>query len=713
MEKNNSLKNDEKVREIPSELIGKELLSSSNNFDEKKIINRSKNYNQKTNLELLEDDPYLEPFSGAIHHYLESYKNLKQNLLQNKDIVDFSNGHHFFGFHIENDYLVYREWAPNAVQLFLVGDFNDWDGISHPLKNKGGYWEIKIPLDEFKKKGKKILKEGRVKVKVVSSKDTRDRIPLYINRVIQDPDSKDFAGQIWLPRNFKWTDSHFFKKKTQKTPLIYEAHIGMAQEKEGVGTYKEFKQNILPRIIDAGYNTIQLMGIMEHPYYGSFGYHVSNFFAPSSRFGTPEELKDLINECHKNNISVIMDIVHSHAVKNVNDGINEFDGTRTQFFHPGQRGIHKAWDSMVFNYAIHDVLHFLLSNVKYWVEEFHFDGFRFDGVTSMLYKDHGLGTSFDNYGKYFSDNTDLDALNYLKLANELIAKLNPNKISIAEDMSGMPGMCYEIKEGGVGFDYRLNMGQPDFFEKLPKTKDENVDMWKIWHQIRNRRHKEKNIAYIESHDQALVGGKTVIFRLLDKEIYYHMTKEDQNIVVDRGISLHKIYRLLCASLGGEGYLNFMGNEFGHPEWIDFPREGNNWSYKYANRKWSLVDRKDLKYHYLDLFDKDMIDLLQKNNLLESQDIEQLYISNDEKILVYRRSEFIFAISLNPHKSFEDFKFKIDTKDQNSEYKIVLNSDDKKYLGHDRINSDMVYKANNGELSIYLPTRTIIVFKKIN
>ena len=177
----------------------------------------------------------------------------------------------------------------------------------------------------------------------------------------------------------------------------------MATEEEKVGSYNEFRENILPRIKEDGYNAIQIMAIQEHPYYGSFGYHVSSFFAPSSRNGTPEELRELIDKAHELGLAVIMDIVHSHAVKNEIEGIARMDGSYDLYFHgdPGRR-YHSAWDSLCFDYGKDEVLHFLLSNCKYWMDEFRFDGFRFDGVTSMIYMSHGLGESFTDYGDYYS-----------------------------------------------------------------------------------------------------------------------------------------------------------------------------------------------------------------------------------------------------------------------------------------------------------------------
>lgn len=658
--------------------------------------------NKDMQLKLIEDDPWLKSYEKAIEGRLQDYILLKNRLLEKiGSLSEFANGYNFYGFHIEDDYFVYREWAPNALQLFLVGDFNDWNSVRHPLTKKGGFWELKIPYSEYKNK---LINGSKVKV-IVYTRDKKKeyKIPTYIRRVIQE-DNKEYVGQIWFD-NYKWNDSNFFKKPQKKENVfIYETHIGMAQEKAGIGTYKEFKEKILPKIKKQGYNTIQIMGIMEHPYYGSFGYQVSNFFACSSRFGTPLELKELIDSAHQLGITVLLDIVHSHAVKNTREGLNKFDGTDYQFFLEED---HPAWGTKLFNYKSHDVLHFLLSNLKYWIEEFHFDGFRFDGVTSMLYKNYGLGINFDNYSKYYNENTNLDALNYLKLANELIKEINPFSLSICEDMSGMPGMCYPINEGGVGFDYRLNMGLPDFFEKLPEIKDEDISMDMIYNQLKNRRSNEKNIGYVESHDQALVGGKTNIFRLADKQMYYHMRKNDKNIKIDRAIALHKIYRFLTVILGGEGYLNFMGNEFGHPEWIDFPREGNNWSYKYAQRKWSLSEDKNLKYYYLNQFDKDLIHFVKENIILRNK-AKKLFIHNEKKILVFEKDKFIFCLNLHPNMSYVDIEVE---NVKNGKYNLVLNTDNSKYLGFDLLERDYVFDVKNNKIKLYIPSRSMFALEK--
>lgn len=656
---------------------------------------------------ILEIDPYLIPFENDINLRTELFQNKRKELLGNsKKIKNFANGHHFFGFHRTRTGWVYREWAPAADEMYLTGDFNGWNIEANPMtKLDNGVFEVHL-------KGKNALKVGqKVQTVVINSGKILRRIPLYATRVVQDPNTYLWCAEIDdIDDNFPWTDKGF---KVEKTPFIYECHIGMAQEKGAVGTYKEFTENILPRIKNLGYNTIQIMAIMEHPYYGSFGYQVSNFFAPSSRYGNSRELKELINTAHEMGIAVLLDLVHSHAVNNTNEGLNEFDGTVYQFFHEGDKGNHSAWGTKLFNYSKNEVLHFLLSNLKYWMEEFHFDGFRFDGVTSMLYHDHGLGSAFTNYNMYFSLNTDTDAVTYLQLANSLIHEINPHAITIAEDMSGMPGMCIPIEYGGIGFDYRLSMGVPDLWIKtIKECTDNEWDMGKLWYELTSRREQEKSIGYCESHDQALVGDKTIMFRLCDAEMYTGMNKFGGNPVIDRGIALHKMIRLLTASLAGNGYLNFMGNEFGHPEWIDFPREGNGWSYHYCRRQWSLVDNENLRYRELNDFDKAMIKLLKKENLLEIR-AEDRWLHQDDKVLIFTKGDTVFIFNFHPEKSFDGYFVPVG---KEGRYKVVLSSDDGLFGGFSRVDTTVQYETYSTAddlkgFKCYLPNRTAIVLKK--
>lgn len=658
---------------------------------------------------IMDYDPYLKPFESDLDlrasNYARKYKELTENC---GSLSEFANGDEYYGIHRTEDGWVYREWAPAADEMYFTGEFNNWNPVSHPMTRlDNGDFEIRL-------KGADALKEEtRVLAIVKHAGQTLYRIPSYCHRVVQDPATIQWYGVVYDPaKPFPWEDQDFH---SEMPPYIYECHVGMAQEEGRVGTYREFADKILPRIQKDHYNTIQMMAVMEHPYYGSFGYQVTNFFAVSSRSGTPDDLKYLINKAHKMGIRVLLDVVHSHAARNTREGINEFDGTDYQYFHAGPEGNHSAWDTKLFDYGKNHVLHFLLSNLKYWMTQYHFDGFRFDGVTSMLYKDHGLGTAFDNYSRYFSMNTDTEAVTYLTLANTLVHELNPNAITIAEDMSGMPGMCIKQEDGGIGFDYRLSMGVPDMWVKfLTEYRDEDWDLWKMWYELTTRRPHEKVIGYAESHDQALVGDKTIMFRLCDKEMYWSMSKNTQNIVIDRGIALHKMIRFVTLTLAGDGYLNFMGNEFGHPEWIDFPREGNGWSYHYCRRQWSLVDNPDLKYEWLNKFDNDMIQFTKKYHVLEAGKAYNLWTHEADKILIYEKADMIFAFNFNPSRSFSGYFIPVGSEGR---YQVAFSSDESRFGGQDRISETMIYKTMkfpDGRIGFlaYLPSRTCCVFRRL-
>ena len=661
----------------------------------------------------IHDDPSLKPFASIVRARKDRFlKALDEINSEYGSLKAFSQLHNYLGFHYDkhNEGWTYREWAPEANALYLIGDFNNWNRRSHPLRiNAKGFWEIFLSDKNYEST---FIDGSKVKVTVISKNGEFDRIPLFIRRVIQNEQNKDFSGQLWFDKAFDWENDAEF---TLTTPLlIYEAHIGMAQEKPGTGSYLDFIKNVLPRIKADGYTAVQLMAIQEHPYYGSFGYHVSNFFASSSRFGTPEDLKLLIKTAHRLGIAVIMDIVHSHSVKNINEGINCFDGTVEQFFHQGEKGNHPYWDSKLFNYGKSSVQRFLFSNIRYWLDDFHFDGFRFDGVGSMLYKHHAY-TEFDSITKYFDNSIDNESLVYLQLANTLAHQIKPGVLTIAEDVSGMPGLTSAPEEGGLGFNYRLGMGIPDFWIKLLKeSKDEEWDMQQIWTTLNQRIHGVPTISYAESHDQALVGDKTLAFRLMDQSMYTKMLKNDHDVVVDRGIALHKMLRLLTLAVGGTAYLNFMGNEFGHPEWIDFPRIGNNWSYQHARRQWSLSDDPALKYKFLLRFDKSMIKLCSDFHLFDHEFAKLLNLDELNKTIIFERSHLIFVFNFHVTKSIPGYEFPVS---EGGEYEIILNSDDQYYGGFNRIDPTVKYSTfysidkNQFILPIYNINRAVLVFKK--
>lgn len=662
-------------------------------------------------LEILKKDPWLDPYKSIIKGRYQNYQDKKLELTQkHKSLKQFANGHTYYGLHKLKKNWVFREYAPGADKIVLVGDFTEWEEKPEfELKKlEDGSWEIRLNADAIHHK-------DLYKLIVYRGEQRAERLPSYARRVVQDEETFIFSAQVWHPENpYEQQTSHISLKG--KAAFIYECHIGMATEEEKVGTFDEFRKNVLPRIIDLGYNVIQIMAVQEHPYYGSFGYHVSNFFAVSSRFGDPENLKRLIDDAHEAGIAVILDVVHSHAVKNEAEGIANLDLSGNLYFHTDHRREHPAWDSLCFDYSREDTLKFLLSNCRYWLEEYKFDGFRFDGVTSMLYWNHGLEKAFTQYSDYYDGGQDEDAITYLSLANDLIHHIHSDAITVAEEMSGMPGLAGKLKDGGIGFDYRMAMGIPDFWIKtIKEKKDEHWHVGHIFHELTNHRAEEKTINYAESHDQALVGDKTIIFRLIDKEMYWHMEVSNKNAVVERGMALHKMIRLITASTISGGYLNFMGNEWGHPEWIDFPREGNGWSYKHARRLWSLADEGMLKYQQLNNFDKDMIQLLSGEDKFAEAYTGVVTSNEGDQVLAFQRKNLIFVFNFSPNQSFTDYGFVMEP----GKYKIVLNSDNPQYGGYGLIDDKMIYysmktdsKDKKSWLKMYIPARTCFVLRKL-
>ncbi|MBQ6287164.1 MAG: alpha amylase C-terminal domain-containing protein [Bacteroidales bacterium] len=654
---------------------------------------------------IYQTDPYLEPFSEAIEARHSRILAARERIVgpEGGPLSKKVNNHLYYGLHKQEDgSWIIREWAPNATKIHLIGDFNNWKRTgAYEFKAVGmGNWELK--LDGI------FLSHGDLyKLFIEWPGGGGERIPAYCTRLVQDPVTKVFCAEVWDPaEEYSWKHDRVLRRPH---PLIYECHIGMSSEEPKVSTFNEFRANVLPRVRNLGYDTIQIMALQEHPYYGSFGYQVSNFFALSSRFGTPEEFKALVDEAHGMGIAVVMDIVHSHSVDNEAEGLSLFDGRDDLYFYQGPQGHHPAWGSRCFDYGKDEVVRFLLSNCKFWLEEYHLDGFRFDGVTSMIYWDHGLGKDFGDYALYFDQGVDENAVTYLALANMLIKEIKPSAVTIAEDVSGMAGLAAPFEAGGVGFGFRMAMGIADHWIKWIKERtDEQWSPGEIWFELTNKRADEKTISYAECHDQALVGDKTIIFRLIDKEMYFSMNKGSGNLLVDRGVALHKLIRLATLGTAGDGYLNFMGNEFGHPEWIDFPREGNGWSFEHARRLWSLADKDYLRYHCLQDFDKAMVHLVKRYGVLAARP-ELLRADEEKKILIFKRKNCIFALNFNPVGSFTDYGFQC----PEGHYVKVLDSDAAAFDGFSRLDNDGEHFTVDGQLRLYLPSRCAVVLIEKN
>jgi len=637
-------------------------------------------------LKIFELDPSLRGVNRQIWDRVNGYRWWKEELRKHEGgLLSFAEGYKIFGWRREKGGYTYREWLPNAKQVFLIGDFNHWYNAT-PLTCEGhGRWSVHLP---DKEDGSPALPhKSQIKIRIeTSSGQWIERVPAWTKLAWQDHNTNLFNGVFWEPPA---EERYKFKHPRPARPenlKIYEAHVGMSSTEPRVASYAEFARDVLPRIKRLGYNAVQLMAIAEHAYYGSFGYHVTSFFAPSGRQGTPEELKMMIDTAHSMGIIVLMDMVHAHASSNILDGIAQMDGTQHCYMHGGSKGHHAEWDSSIFDYLKYEVLRFLLSNVRWWIEEYGFDGYRFDGITSMLYRSHGIGKGFSGgYNDYFGPDADTDSHIYLMLANDLIHTILPSAISIGEDVSGMPTLCRPVEEGGFGFDYRLAMAIPDMFIKLLKNcSDDHWNVEDIVHTLTNRRWKEKVVAYTESHDQAIVGDKTLAFWLMDAEMYNGMSlinRPSASHQVERGLSLHKMVRLLVLGLGGEAYLNFMGNEFGHPEWIDFPREGNNWSYHHCRRRFDLPDDENLRYKFFEAFDELMQACENRFQWLSSDHQYVTLKHNHDKVVAFERGDLLFVFNFHPHAGFGDYQIGMSW---NEPMRCVLNTDEGRFGGHCRL-----------------------------
>ncbi|MBP5639820.1 MAG: alpha amylase C-terminal domain-containing protein [Victivallales bacterium] len=678
-----------------------------------KRINKTLRHSLKIATEHFENTPCRLREDASLKPFLSELRFRRKYILDRWKALEVQQDwHEQFGLHrLSDGSWIFREWLPGVKGVWLKGDFNGWRKedafMLHHTEN--GIWEGYFPASAFhhgERYGMQIAwAEGGEGYRLPSCATyvVRHKTPFNEYGVA-------FNAVVWNPENpYQWKHRH----PHHAFPLIYESHVGMATSEERIGTFAEFTRKMLPRIASGGYNTVQLMGIQQHPYYGSFGYHVSSFYSICDLFGTPDEFKELVDTAHGLGLRVIIDLVHSHAASNETEGLSRQNNTDYLYFHSGPRGYHPAWGSRCFDYHKDEVCRFLLSNCRFWLQEYHIDGFRFDGVTSMLYLDHGLSRSFNGYDDYFSSNVDMDAIAYLAMANKAIHALRPGAWTIAEDVSGMPGLCSAITEGGCGFDFRLAMGVTDFWFKLADgMKDENWPMGTLWYELTNRRADERCISYVECHDQALVGGKSFAFTLMDADMYDKMHVSSQSLRVERGIALHKMARLLTLATAGHGYLNFMGNEFGHPEWIDFPREGNGWSYAHARRLWHLRDDGQLRFKGLGDFDQAMMALFHLTPDVFRRCPQLVECDEMRKIIVFERGGLYFAFNFHPTMPQPKLPVMVTP----GIYEPYLDSDDVSFGGHGLIGKGWKTKATpiisndceNWLIYVNLPPQTAVV-----
>ena len=678
-------------------------------------------------------EPGLAPYQSVLEGRATRAARQEQTVRgRRRNLVAACDWHRHYGLHLTRQGWVFREWLPNATAAWLSGDFSFWHREEKfRLAREGEDWVLRVPSEAIR-----VGQQYRLVVQWLGGEG--ERLPSAVTHVARSTpelwrEDVCFNAVAEAPAGYRWRHA---SPPLPAAPLIYEAHVGMAQERQGIGTFDEFRRNILPRIVRDGYNTVQLMGLQEHPYYASFGYHVSNFFAVTDLFGEPDDFRRLVDEAHGLGLRVIIDLVHSHAASNEVEGLARMDGTPWLYFHDGERGVHPAWGSRCFDYGKPQVLRFLLSNCRFWLEEYHLDGFRFDGITSMLYRNHGLGQCDWNYDNYFSDEfCDPDAIAYLMLANRLIHTIREDATTIAEDVSGFPGLAAATLAGktpqadqddegeapaqpghsasfGVGFDYRLAMGVTDYWFRLADMPDESWPMGTLWYELTNHRADERVISYVECHDQALVGGKTFSSTIMKEGIHFGMSVFNQSLEADRGIALHKMARLITFATAGHGYLNFMGNEFGHPDWIDFPTARNHWSFEYARRQWHLVEDSTLRFRFLEAFDRRLLALAGEIPGLFLRRPALLCIDEGAKLLAFERGPLVFAFNFHPERSLES----VFVPAFPGAYRLLFNTDSAEFGGFSRIAPDQTFfttPVRHGDhldhaLHLYLPCRTAVV-----
>ena len=348
-------------------------------------------------------------------------------------------------------------WAPNADKVSVIGDFNGWNPASHPMRSLGvsGIWEIFVP---------NVGDGERYKYEI------RSREGAHLQKA--DPYGVFFesdasgAAIVWNLDRYTWRDKAWLDERTRSNgwldrPLsVYELHLGswkrVPERGGGPLTYREMAEQIVPYVKDLGYTHIELMPVLEHPFAGSWGYQVTGFFAPTSRFGPPEDFKAFVDECHVNGIAVILDWVPGHFPKDAH-GLARFDGTALYEHEDPRQGEHRDWGTLIFNYGRHEVRAFLLSSALFWLEEYHIDGLRVDAVASMLYLDYSREDG-DWLPNQYGGRENLEAMEFLRQLNVQTHAHYPGTITVAEESTAWPGVTRPVHLGGLGFTYKWNMG---------------------------------------------------------------------------------------------------------------------------------------------------------------------------------------------------------------------------------------------------------------
>ena len=587
-------------------------------------------------------------------------------------------------------------WAPNAKEVYVIGEFNDWNESSSKMERlgEGGIYATFLTG----------VKEGQMyKYMLVLEDGTKlYKADPYANYAEMRPGT---ASKVYDLNHFKWTDKKWMtdreKKDMNKEPVsIYECHIGSWMKhpdgtEDGFYTYRQFADRIVEYLKDIPYTHIELMGIAEYPFDGSWGYQVTGYYAPTSRYGTPDDFRYLIDTLHKHNIGVILDWVPAHFPRDAH-GLAEFDGT-CLYEHPDKRlGEHPDWGTKIFNYSKNEIRNFLIANALFWIREFHIDGLRVDAVASMLYLDYGKKDGEWVANKY-GGNENLDAIEFFKHLNSVIHGSHPGVMTIAEESTAWPKVTADPKDGGLGFSFKWNMGwMHDFCEYM------KLDPY-------FRKDNHYKLTFAMSYNSS----ENYIMPLSHDEVVHlkcSMVNKMPGYEVDKYANLRVLYTFMYGHEGKK--LLFMGQEFAQErEWSE-ARE-LDWSLlaKPLNRgMWNYVS--------------ELLKLYRKSPCLYEIDNDwsgfEWMNADDKDRSIYsfvRRSadgkqHMLFVINMTP---VEYPKYQVGVP-MNTQYKLVLNSDEVKFGGNgNKIPKSIKAKkglCDNREqyISFALPPLTAVVFQ---
>ena len=552
-------------------------------------------------------------------------------------------------------------WAPNAKEVYVIGEFNDWSESASPMERlgEGGIYAAFV----------EDVKEGQMYKYLLVLSDGRRlyKADPYGNYAEMRPGT---ASRVFDLNHFKWTDKKWMtereKKDMNKEPMsIYECHIGSWMKhpdgtEDGFYNYREFADRIVEYLQEMPYTHIELMGIAEFPFDGSWGYQVTGYYAPTSRYGTPDDFRYLIDLLHKNDIGVILDWVPAHFPRDAH-GLSEFDGT-CLYEHPDKRlGEHPDWGTKIFNYSKNEVRNFLIANALFWIREFHIDGLRVDAVASMLYLDYGKQAGQWVPNKY-GGHENLDAIEFFKHLNSVIHGAHPGVMTIAEESTAWPKVTAEPEDGGLGFSFKWNMGwMHDYCEYM------KLDPY-------FRKDNHYRLTFAMSYNSA----ENYILPLSHDEVVHlkcSMVNKMPGYEIDKYANLRNLYTFMFGHEGKK--LLFMGQEFGQ------------------EREWS--EARELDWFLLkEPFNKGMKDYMsallniyKKSPCLYEIDNDWLGFewmnADDTERSIYsfvRRTKdgkqhMLFVINMTA-VAYPKYKLSVD---MNTQYKLLLNSDDKKFGGN--------------------------------